>query len=399
MRARKSLTGRSGRRLGGADDQEVQARIRVASQRAAAGEVFRETLRYWRADGTSASSTLRCIRFGTKRASCAFCTRPGSTSPTGCAPKKRCAHERQRSAKSRSVCSGPCCPGRWSYHAGCRSRLVMRQPARRWRSAGTGTTSFSLADGRVGADSRRRGRPWIGRGRCDGSAAYCAGGAGAIHRFAGRAPDAARRFVATTGATISRPSVTACSSRQQECSSTPRPVTHPSFSCRPEGRPAGLTRRQSPPLCGDDEHQRPQAKVILEPGSLLVLLLGWPRRTTRRALERPPRSAQGRPAAHWSGLAAADICDNSSSRWESRRHARTTSQYSPSSTVRSPEQDSTSSSRPNPANYASCAPRCVNGSTSAISVRQPGTALVLAIGEACSNAIEHAYTRRVQSAR
>src|SRR5580765_1221829 len=31
--------------------EEVQARIRVAAQRAAAGEVFRETLRYWLADG------------------------------------------------------------------------------------------------------------------------------------------------------------------------------------------------------------------------------------------------------------------------------------------------------------------------------------------------------------
>ena len=32
--------------------EEVQARIRVATQQAAAGEVFRETLRYWLADGT-----------------------------------------------------------------------------------------------------------------------------------------------------------------------------------------------------------------------------------------------------------------------------------------------------------------------------------------------------------
>ena len=38
----------------------------------------------------------------------------------------------------------------------------------------------------------------------------------------------------------------------------------------PEGETRWLDEAQSPPLCGDDERHRPQARVILEPGSLLV---------------------------------------------------------------------------------------------------------------------------------
>ena len=124
--------------------EEVQARIRKASQQAAAGEVYREVLRYWLADDSERLVDFAMHPIRDELGVVRFCTRPGSTSPTGHVPRKRCVRKRPRSARSRSVCSALCSQGRWSSPAACRSRLVMRRRARRSRSAGTGTTSFRL---------------------------------------------------------------------------------------------------------------------------------------------------------------------------------------------------------------------------------------------------------------
>ena len=56
--------------------------------------------------------------------------------------------------------------------------------------------------------------------------------------------------------------------------------------------------------------------------------------------------------------------------------------------------DSTSSSRLNPASSVSSAPRCATGWTSGDVGAADQNALLLAVGEACSNAIEHAYQGR-----
>ena len=124
--------------------EEVQARIRDASHRAAAGEVYREVLRYWLADGAERvvdfamhpiRDELGVVRF---------------LYPTGIDITDRTRAEealRAREAEEREIAIGlqrALLPGRWSSLVACRSRLVMRRQARRSRSAETGTTSFRL---------------------------------------------------------------------------------------------------------------------------------------------------------------------------------------------------------------------------------------------------------------
>jgi PAS domain S-box-containing protein len=119
---------------------DVQARIRGASEQAAAGGSSTRSCRTGRPTGRSASSTSRCTRSATSSGRCGFCTRPGSTSPTGPAPRRRFAPARPRSTRSPSGSSARCCPIAWPCRRGSPARPATRRGATSSRWAGTGTT-------------------------------------------------------------------------------------------------------------------------------------------------------------------------------------------------------------------------------------------------------------------
>jgi anti-sigma regulatory factor (Ser/Thr protein kinase) len=77
----------------------------------------------------------------------------------------------------------------------------------------------------------------------------------------------------------------------------------------PHGETSWLDAAQSPPLCGDDERQRPEATVTLEPGSLLVLYSdGLIERRGELLSDRLDRlKAAGEALV---GLPVADVCDH-----------------------------------------------------------------------------------------
>ena len=124
--------------------EEVQARIREASQRAAAGEVFREVLPYWLADGSERLVDFAMHPIRDEMGVVRFLY------PTGIDITDRTRAEealRAREAEEREIAIGlqrALLPGRWSSLPACRSRPVMRRQAPRSRSAGTGTTFSRL---------------------------------------------------------------------------------------------------------------------------------------------------------------------------------------------------------------------------------------------------------------
>ena len=104
--------------------EEVQARIRVASQRAAAGEVFRETLRYWLADGAERARRLRDAPDSRRKGRGAFSVpdRDRHHRPDAC--RRSAACERGRGARNRDrSAAGSATPdaGRACRRVGCGS--------------------------------------------------------------------------------------------------------------------------------------------------------------------------------------------------------------------------------------------------------------------------------------
>ena len=315
----------------------------------------------------------------------------------GRGPRRRCGRRRPRSARSRSGSSAHCCPERSSRRPGSRSRPATRPAATCSRSAATGTTRSSFRDGRVGADGRRRGRPRPRRGRRDGTAAHGARGARPACRRARRAAHAARRVPrAGRGRPTSRPSATAVldpATGVLEYASAGHP---PMLLVSPAGETrrgsTARSRRRSTVADGD---ARPQATVVLEPGSLLVLysdgLVERRGERLRTGLERL-REAGG-VARRRAGRATSATA--SWRRSASSRRATTTSRCSLCDCCRMP---AAGFHRVFPARRRG-APRAPRGDArlagrAARSAQPARDALLLAVGEACANAIEHAYRER-----
>ena len=301
---------------------------------------------------------------------CVSSTRPGSTSPSGRVPRKRCVRERPRSARSRSVCSARCCPGRLIVPAGVSVAARYEAASAALEVGGDWYDVFALADGRVALT--------VGDVVGHGLAAAAAMGQlrtalAALARYTESPGELLTRLDAFVATTDTTDFATVCygvldpATGVFEYASAGHP---PILLVSPNGETRWLDEAQSPPLCGDEERHASTGQRDSRAGLAARALLGRPDRASRRAVERPPRSAQDRRRARWSGCRSPTSATNSSSLSESRRRARTTWQYSPSSSIRSPEEDSTSSFRPNRASFASSAPRCVTGWTSGTSVRQ-----------------------------
>ena len=252
--------------------------------------------------------------------------------------------------------------------------------------------AFQLPSGRVALTVGRRGRPRSRRGRGDGTAAHGARGARTARERARRAAGAARRLPRTVARRpTSRPSATRCSTRPAASSSSPPQVTRRCSLVSPTGETRLLDDAQSPPLDGGDGRDRRQASVVLEPGSLLVLysdgLVERRGEPLRAGLERLARGRQRpRRRSDRAGLRPA--------RGRARRRVVACGRRRRARGAPDGGRASISSFRRAPRSCASCARRCARWLAERGVDSRAQNALLLAVGEACANAIEHAYRDR-----
>jgi PAS domain S-box-containing protein len=250
--------------------EDVQARIRAASQRAAAGEVFRETLRYWLADGSARLVEFAMHPIRDEKGLVRFLY------PTGLDITDRARAEealREREAEEREIAIGlqrALLPATLAVPAGVSIAAHYEAASAALEVGGDWYDVFSLPDGRVALT--------VGDVVGHGLAAAASMGqlrtaVAALAQYAQSPSDLLTRldrFVATTGTTEF---ATVCyglldpATGVFEYASAGHP---PVLLVSPEGETRWLDEAQSPPLCGDDEWQRPEAKVTLEPTSLLV---------------------------------------------------------------------------------------------------------------------------------
>ena len=219
---------------------DVRARIRLAVNQAAAGEVFRETLPYWLADGTE-----RIVDFGMHP----IVDETGFVRflhPTGIDITERVEAEnalRALEAEERAIAVG-------LQRALLPAKLVDRL---RHRRGGPVRGRQRCARGRrrlvrrlrVGgrsrrADGGRRCRPWARCRRSNGAGSNRARRSRLPRGRPRRAPRAPGRFSRPKRARqTSRPSVTQSSTRPRVSSSTPPPAIRRCSSCHRRVRPGG----------------------------------------------------------------------------------------------------------------------------------------------------------------
>ena len=89
--------------------EQVQARIRVASERAAAGEVFRERLPYWLADGTERIVDFAMHPIRDKSGRCGFLHPTGIDITERTRAQEALRHGEPRNTRSPSGSSAHCC--------------------------------------------------------------------------------------------------------------------------------------------------------------------------------------------------------------------------------------------------------------------------------------------------
>ena len=291
---------------GGADD--VQARIRVGSQRAATGEVFRETLRYWLADDSERLVDFALHPIRDEQGLVRFLY------ATGIDITDRARAEealRAREAEEREIAIGlqrALLPGTLVVPGGVSVSARYEAASEALEVGGDWYDVFLLADGRVALT--------VGDVVGHGLAAAAAMGQlrtalAALARYTDSPGELLTRldaFIATTGTTDF---ATVCygildpATGVFEYASAGHP---PILLVSPTGETQWLDDGQSPPLCGDDERQRPEAKAILEQGSLLVLYSdGLIERRDELLTDRLERLKTA--AGSLGGLPIADVCD------------------------------------------------------------------------------------------
>ena len=250
---------------------EMQARIRVATQLAAVGEVFREVLRYWLADGTErlVDFAMHPIRDEAGRVRFLY--------PTGIDITDRTRAEealREKEAEEREIAIGlqrALLPGTLIVPAGVSVAARYEAASTTLEVGGDWYDVFSLADGRIALT--------VGDVVGHGLAAAAAMGQlrtalAALARYTESPSELLGRldtFVATTYAT----------DFATVCYGVLDPVTgvfeyasagHPPILLvTADGETRWLDEAQSPPIWGDEEHERLQASVTLQPGTMLVL--------------------------------------------------------------------------------------------------------------------------------
>jgi PAS domain S-box-containing protein len=373
--------------------EEVQNRIRVASQRAAVGEVFREDLRYWLADGSERLVDFAMHPIRDESGLVRFLY------PTGIDITDRTRAEealRAREAEEREIAIGlqrALLPGTLVVPGGVSVAARYEAASAALEVGGDWYDVFPLADGRVALT--------VGDVVGHGLAAAAAMGQlrtalAALARYTESPGELLTRldtFVATTGTTDF---ATVCygvldpATGVFEYASAGHP---PILLVSPGGETRWLDEAQSPPLCGEDERQRPQAKVILEPSSLLVFYSdGLIERRGELLSDRLDRLKNA--GGSLIGLPIADVCDHlvvtlgvETSREDDV--AVLAVHFNPLArggfhVVFPAEPGELRKLRATMREWLD--KRHVDADTQ--------NALVLAIGEACSNAIEHAYRGR-----
>ena len=372
---------------------DVQDRIRAATQQAARGEVFRETLHYWLADGSEriVDFAMHPIRDSSGEVRFLHPTGLDITDRTRAeeALKKREAEEReialglQRALlpATLAVPAGLSVAGR--YEAGSAAMEV----------GGDWYDVFPLANGTIALT--------IGDVVGHGLAAAAAMGQlrTAISAFAqftagpGELVTRLDRFIGRTGATDF---ATVCygvldpMNGLLEYSSAGHP---PILLVRPDGDASWLNEAQSPPLCGDWHQDRPYAKIRLEPGSLVVFYSdGLVERRGELLTDSLSRLiAAGASLAH---VSPTDVCDQLISAFG--RDAAATDDVAVLAVRFDPDARGcfhiSFPARPKELRTLRQSLR------SWLEVQEvPATArdtVLLAVGEACTNAIEHAYLQK-----
>lgn len=373
--------------------EEVQQRIRVASELAAEGEVFRETLPYWVADGTErvADFAMHPIRDETGVVRFLY--------PTGLDITDRTRAEealRAREAEEREIAIGlqrALLPGSLVVPAGVSVAARYEAASEALEVGGDWYDVFPLRDGRVALT--------VGDVVGHGLAAAAAMGQlrtalVALAQYTDSPGELLTRldaFVATTGATDF---ATVCygvldpSTGVFEYASAGHP---PILLVSPRGEARWLEEAQSTPLWGDEEQQRPQAALTLEPSSLLVFYSDG--LIEHRGELLTDRLEQLKTVgASLIGLSTVDVCDRlvvalgvETSRQDDV--AVLAVHFNPLATggfhlVFPAEPVELRKLRASLRDW-------LDGRDLDPAARN---ALVLAIGEACSNAIEHAYIGR-----
>ena len=253
--------------------EQVRARIRFASERAAAGEVSRERLPYWLADGTE-----RVVDFA-MHPILDTSGRVRFLHPTGIDITDRTRAEealRAREAKEREIALGlqrALLPGRLNLPHGVSSAARYDAGSEALEVGGDWYDAFELTDGRVGMTVG----DVVGHGL--NAAASMGQLRTALAALADSAPSPGElltrldQYLARTGATNF---ATVCygvldpATGVFEYASAGHP---PILVVAPTGKARWLNDAGSPPLYadGDRERARPTGSVVLETGALLVL--------------------------------------------------------------------------------------------------------------------------------
>jgi PAS domain S-box-containing protein len=372
---------------------EVQARIREGSKRAAAGEVFREVLRYWLADGAErlVDFALHPIRDELGRVRFLYATGIDITDRTRAEEALRA-----REAEEREIAIGlqrALLPGKLVVPEGVTVSARYEAASATLEVGGDWYDVFTLADGRVALT--------VGDVVGHGLAAAAAMGQlrtalAALARYTESPGELLTRldtFVATSDTTDF---ATVCygvldpTTGVFEYASAGHP---PILLVTAEGEARWLDEAQSPPIWGDEGHERPQATVTLEPHSLLVFYSdGLIERRGELLSDRLDRlKSAGRSLV---GLPIADVCEH----------------LVVALGVETSREDDV-------AVLALLFDPLIRGGLHLVFPAEPGelrnlrasmrdwlderdvgaadrNALLLAVGEACSNAIEHAYQGR-----
>jgi PAS domain S-box-containing protein len=375
----------------GSDD--VQGRIRFATERAAAGEAFRETLPYWLADGTERIVDFAMHPIRDEHGDVGFLL------PTGIDITERTRAEealRAQEAQEREIAvelqrallpdqlfvpPGVSCAAR--YEAGSAALEV----------GGDWYDAFELPGGRVAVtvgDVVGHGlAAGVAMGRVRTALAALAEYSSSPGELLSRLSGFLDRTKATDFATVCY-GVLDPSTGVFEYASAGHP---PMLVASPSGVVRRLEGGRSLPLGGDGDSIRPQASTVLEPGSLLVLYTdGLVERRGERLLDSVARLE--RVVGELARQPVGEVCDRlvaelgvQTSRQDdvavlAVRLELVTERSFTCTIMACPEE-----LRDLRASLRAWLERC----DVAARVR---SALLVATGEACSNAIEHAYRDR-----
>ncbi len=372
---------------------EVKERIRLASERAAAGEMFHETLPYWLADGTEriVDFAIHPIRDGSGQVRFLH--------PTGTDITDRTRAEealRAREAEEREIAIGlqrTLLPNRLTAPPGVSCAARYEAGSDVLEVGGDWYDAFELPGGRLAVT--------VGDVVGHGLAAAAAMGQlrtslAALAEYStspGELLTRLDRFLARTKttdfATVCLGVLDVATGVFEYASAGHLPI----LLVSPAGETRWLDHASSPPLYGDPGRDRPEAVTVLDPGSLLVLYSdGLVERRGAGLHERLQQLA--RAAATLADAPIDTVCDRlvdalgvAASRADDVAVLAIRLDFLSAPVFRR--------RFPGRADELATLRAALRTWMSERDMREPArNALLLAVGEACANAVEHAYAGR-----